>query len=286
MTTPPTAAFANTVNGPGTGVARPDPPGWLPVSLARIALESKLFFRERFQLVFSFLYPVVMMLIFGSVLGSQDVAPGVSFPQYFLAGIAATGIMLTSFQSLGIMIALERDQGDLARLRSTPMPPIAYFAGKAGMVLISTALQLMLLLLVARWAFQVPMPVDAAHWVTFAWVALLGSVSGTVLGFLVSALPKTGKAAPTVIAPIALVLQFFSGVFFVYRDLPGWMQQVAALFPLKWLTQGMRSVFLPEQAAVGEVAGWEHGKIALVLIAWTVLGVALSIRTFRWRRAS
>lgn len=263
------------------------PPGWVPTSLARVALEVTLFFRERDQMIFSFIYPLAMLLIFGSVFGSDDVAPGVSFPQYFLAGIAATGIMLTSFQSLGIGIAVERDQGDLARLRTTPMPPVAYFIGKAGVVLVSTILQLALLLLLAKLVFDVPMPVDSAHWLTFGWVALLGSVSGTVLGFLVSALPRTGKSASTVIAPIALVLQFFSGVFFVFSNLPGWMQQAAALFPLKWLTQGMRSAFLPEQAAVIEAAGaWEHGKTALVLIAWTVIGLALSMRTFRWRKSA
>ncbi len=263
------------------------PPGWLPVSMARIGLELKLFFRDREQFIFSFVYPVAMMLIFGSVFGSSDVSPGVTYPQYFLAGIAATGIMLTSFQSLGISIAVERDQGDLARLCSTPMPPVAYFVGKAGFVLVSSALQLVLLLALARIVFDVPLPVDAAHWGTFAWVALLGAVAGTVLGFLVSALPKSGKSASTVIAPMALVLQFFSGVFFVYSELPGWMQQIAALFPLKWLTQGMRSVFLPEQAALAETAGsWEHGKTALILIAWTVIGLALSMRTFRWQRAS
>ena len=64
------------------------------------------------------------------------------------------------------------------------------------------------------------------------------------------------------------------------------MQQVAALFPLKWLTQGMRSVFLPDQAAAVEIAGsWEHGRTALVLAAWVIIGAVVCVRTFRWRRA-
>ena len=62
------------------------------------------------------------------------------------------------------------------------------------------------------------------------------------------------------------------------------MQQVAAVFPLKWMTQGMRSVFLPE-AAVAEPAGsWEHGTTAVVLAAWVIIGSAWCLRTFRWRR--
>ena len=64
------------------------------------------------------------------------------------------------------------------------------------------------------------------------------------------------------------------------------MQQVAAVFPLKWLTQGMRSVFLPDTAAAAEIAGsWEHATIALVLLAWVIIGVLVCVRTFRWRRA-
>lgn len=63
------------------------------------------------------------------------------------------------------------------------------------------------------------------------------------------------------------------------------MQQVAAVFPLKWMTQGMRSVFLPDAAAATEPAGdWKHGLTALVLLAWVIGGVAVCVRTFRWRR--
>ena len=61
------------------------------------------------------------------------------------------------------------------------------------------------------------------------------------------------------------------------------MQDFAALFPLKWLTQGMRSVFLPDGFAAQEVAhGWETGRTAMVLIIWLVAGVLISLRTFRW----
>ena len=142
-----------------------------------------------------------------------------------------------------------------------------------------------LLLPVARYGYDVPMPVDLAHWATFLWVAALGALAGTVLGLAASALPGSATATNTAISALAIVLQFFSGVFFGFLELPGWMQQVAALFPLKWLTQGMRSAFLPEEAGAFEVAGgWEHGRTALVLAAWVIIGVMVCIRTFRWRR--
>jgi ABC-2 type transport system permease protein len=264
---------------------RPAPPSVARIALARVRLELMVFARERQLVVFTFAYPVLMMVIFSAILGGDERPGQIPFPQYFLAGIAATGIMLISFQAVGATIAAEREAGLLARLQLLGTPPAAYFAGKAGQVLVALVAQLALLLPVARYGYDVPMPADLAHWLTFGWVAVLGALAGTVLGIAVSALPGSASSVTTGISALALVLQFFSGVFFGFLELPGWMQQLAALFPLKWMTQGMRSAFLPEQAGAFEVAGgWEHGRTALVLGAWVIIGLVVCARTFRWRR--
>ena len=82
-----------------------------------------------------------------------------------------------------------------------------------------------------------------------------------------------------------LVLQFTSGVFFQYDKLPSWMQHFAALFPLKWLCQGMRSVFLPDRFQNREPAGsWELERVAIVLLIWSVAAAVLATRYFRFQR--
>jgi ABC-2 type transport system permease protein len=264
---------------------RPGPPSAAHIGRARLLRELRLFSRDPGQMAFSSAYPVVMMVIFGSVFGDGEAAPGVGSRQYFLAGIAATGVMLTSFQSVGTALAEERERGDLIRLQALGTPVLAYVIGKTGQVLITTVLQLALLLGVAALAYDVPLPDDAGRWATFAWVVLLGALVGTVLGIAVSSFVGSARAAGAGIPGFAVVLQFFSGVFIVFFELPGWMQQVAALVPLKWMAQAMRSVFLPEAAAVVEPAGtWEHGLTALVLVTWGVAGVVVCVRTFHWRR--
>ncbi|MGY1619464.1 ABC transporter permease [Geodermatophilus sp. SYSU D00691] len=270
-----------------TALQTPAPPSALSIGRARTALELRLFRRDPAQVVFSFAYPIVMLVIFASVMADDDDAPaGVPYAQYFLAGIAATGILLTSFQAVGTAIAQERENGDLARLQTLGTPPLAYFLGKAGQVLVTTVAQLAVLLTVAVLAYDVELPTTVDRWATFAWVVLLGATAGTVLGIAVSALGGSARAVANGITAVAVVLQFFSGVFFVFSELPTWMQQVAALLPLKWMVQGMRSVFLPDSAAVAEPAGtWEHGTTAAVLAAWVIIGLVVCVRTFRWRRA-
>ena len=115
--------------------------------------------------------------------------------------------------------------------------------------------------------------------------AALGTAAGTALGITFSSVPRSSKSAAAVVSPVVIVLQFISGVFFVYSELPAWMQNVAQVFPLKWLAQGMRSVFLPESFVSQEVGGsWQLPETAVVLTLWLVVGLLLAMRTFRWLR--
>jgi ABC-2 type transport system permease protein len=178
---------------------------------------------------------------------------------------------------------MERDRGVLKRLRGTPMPRSVYFTGKIILVLSIGVVETALLLAVAAAFFGVSLPNSPGRWLTFAWVSVLGITACTLCGIAFSSVARTGRSAPAVVTPVALVLQFTSGVFFVYTNLPPWMQQLSALFPLKWMCQGMRSVFLPDSFASQEVAGsWELGKVAIVLLAWCVGGLVLCLLTFRW----
>lgn len=272
-----------TTSVPATG-QRPAGTSFARITASRVVVELKAFFREKDQVIWTFSFPAILMLIFGTVF-DQDIGGGVSFPQYFLAGMVASGLVLVSFQNLAITIAMERDDGSLKRLAGTPMPRSAYFLGKIGLVLVTAAAQLVLLLAVAVLVFGVDLPSGADRWVTFAWVAVLGVTAGTLCGIAYSSVPRSGKSASAVVTPVVLILQFISGVFFVFSQVPAWLQQVAALFPLKWLAQGMRSVFLPDSFAAEEVAGsWEHGRTAVVLALWAVAALVVCLRTFRWQR--
>lgn len=267
----------------------PPLPGLLGIGLARTGLELRQFFRERDTVVFIFAYPVIMLAIFATVFGQDGATvgpePGIPFAQYFLPGMVATGVLLSSFQNLAISIAVERDEGGLKRLRGTPMPPTAYFVGKVGSVLVTSTVQTALLLAVAALAFGVELPTTTDRWITFAWVFTLGTAVGAVCGVAFSSVPRSGRSASAVVTPIVIVLQFISGVFFTFSELPTWMQRVAELFPLKWMAQGMRSVFLPDSAEALEVSGsWQHPMTAAVLLAYLVVGLVLGVRTFRWRR--
>ncbi|MFB7934459.1 ABC transporter permease [Streptomyces sp. NPDC056039] len=259
-------------------------PGAWGLGLRRGVLEIRQFFRQRDQVVFTFAFPVVFLFLFASIFKDDVEGAGITASQLYVPAMMAAGIMSTSFQALGISIAVERQEKVLRRLRGTPMPPTAYFLGKIWLVLFTGLLETVILLAIGTAFYDVDLPSDAGRWFDLVWIFVLGITACALLGIAISSVPKSANSASSVVVLPFLVLQFISGVYIAIGTIPDWMLDVGALFPLKWMCQGLRGVFLPESAQVLEQAGsWELGRVALVLAAWCVGGLALCLLTFRWK---
>lgn len=260
------------------------------LGITRIGYEVRGYFRQGDTVFFTFLFPLVMLLIFSVAFSEasfgRDADGGdVSAAEFYLPGMLAAGVLLSGLQNMSTDIALERSDGTLKRLAGSPLPVVSYFMGKIGQVLVTGVLQAALLIVVAALAFRVPLPTGPSAWGTFAWVFLLGVTTCAILGIALSRLPRSGKSATAVIIPIVLVLQFISGVYLAFSDLPEWLQNVASVFPLKWLAQGMRSVFLPETFEAIEPGGsWNLDGVLVATLIWLVVGTAVTRLTFRWIR--
>lgn len=260
------------------------------LGFSRIRYEVKAYFRQGDTVFFTFLFPLLFLALFttifsGSNFGRDASGHSVTAADYYLPSMLAAGLLLSGLQNMSINIAGEKSDGTLKRLGGSPLPVLSYFIGKIGQVLVTGLAQAVLLIVVAATVFGVKLPTDASHWLTFAWVFLLGVTTCAILGIALSALPRSGRSATAVIIPITLVLQFISGIYIQFSVLPSWLQNVAGIFPLKWLAQGMRSVFLPDSfKAVEQGHSWDLSGVLIATLIWLVVGLVLCRVTFRWIR--
>jgi len=183
--------------GPGTStaLAAAPLPGVWRLGAARGAIEVKAFFRDKMAVAFIFGLPSILLILLGSIFGSQAAAHGVTVGQLFTAGMIAGGIMSTSFQYLAIGIATERETGMLKRLSGTPMPPTAYFAGKVVQVMVCTVSETVLLVAVGMLFYHLHLPTQPGRWWTFAWVFVLGSAACALTGIAASSVPRSAASA-------------------------------------------------------------------------------------------
>lgn len=259
-------------------------PGTWRVGLSRGRVELKSFFRDRQAVVFNFAMPAVMLVLLGTIFGKQAAGPGVTIGDLYVAGLIGGGVMATSYQNLGMSIAFERERFTLKRLRGTPMPATAYFTGKVIQVLVAAVAEVVVLLAVGLAFYHLRLPTSVAAWWTFAWVFVLGVAACSLLGIAASSVPRSSaRNAVAVITFPFMVLQFISGVYVPFFLVPPWLRDIAAVFPLEWMCQGMRSVFVPRAVSLEPSHSWQHGQTALVLSAWIVAGLVLCLTTFRWQ---
>jgi ABC-2 type transport system permease protein len=253
--------------------------------MRRGLIELKIFFRQRDSVVFTFALPAVMLILLGSIFAEELRDTGITASQMFTAGMLAAGVVSTTFVNLGIGIAMDRDDGTIKRLLGLPMRRSGYLIGKLIFALVVTLGEVVVLLAVGVIFFDLRLPSDVDSWFTFSWVFVLGVTGCSLLGIAASSVPRSARSAPAVMNLPYLVLCFVSGVFIIpMKQLPEPLVQLGSLFPVKWMAQGFRSVFLPDTVVDQEITGsWELGRVALVLGVWCVAGLVLCLATFRWR---
>lgn len=263
-----------------TGPSLPSP---LRIGLSRVGPELKMFYRRPEQLALTFSMPAVICLLLGSIFTAKLPGTDTTTGAVIAASMLAYGILSTSFVNLGVGIAADRETGALRRLRGTPATASSYFIGKILLVAIVSLAEAVILLLVGVFVFGLHLPTNTFGWFTLAWVFILGIVSCSLLGIFVSNLVSNALSAAVITNGPAVGLQFLSGTYVPLMVLPTWMLIVGSIFPVKWMAQGFRSVLLPPQMQIFEPAGsWEHGRIFLVLAAWSIVGLGACLSVFRW----
>ena len=243
--------------------------------LRQTVLEQRAFWRNPEMAFFTFALPVGLLLLFGWT-SSHDRVPGrtdIDALTLFVPGILAFAVVVIAYGNLAATIALQRADGVLKRLRATPLDSSVYVGGQLVSTLVSTLLISLATIALGGVAFgALPRAVAVPQLVV---VLILGIACFAALGIAISAAIRTADSAGAITNGTYLPLAMVSGMFSATLTLPPVVDTVVSAFPLKALADGLRAAYDP---AV-------HGfpiQDAVVLVAWTVVGVALARRFFRW----
>ncbi len=252
-------------------------------SWTRFVVELKVFLRDSQSVGFTLAFPIMMLFLFASIFSGRVEGTGVTVSQLYVAGLIGSSTLSTGFVNTAISLAFERQRGELKRLAGTPMPKAAFFIGRGLSVLVVTAAQVVVLVAAGMIFYDLKLPATPARWATFVGVLALGTFGSTLLGLAVGGRIRNAKAAPAVVNLPFVFLQFISGVFIPFRDLPSALQTFSGFFPLRWLAQGMRSAFLPDAFVTQEPSGtWQRPLMWTMLAVWSLVGLAVCLRWFRW----
>lgn len=253
-------------------------PGRALSAMLSLTLTSLLgFVREPIAFVFGLLYPLFMLLLFNAVFPGE-IGAGVTFGDYMLPAMITTGVLMSCMQVLAILVASERETGELKRLSVLPVPSWAYVVAKCLFGIVLTALNVVVLMLVGNLVLGIALPSTLGAWGLMALALVLTVATCTAWALAIGRICSSSRAASGIMTPMVIIVQFVSGLVLPLSQLPTWMVDIFSVLPFRWSAGLMREAFLPAGFAEMEPTGtWETGKALAVITAWLVVGVVAAV---------
>lgn len=238
--------------------------------------ESLLYLRGFFGPFFSFLFPVLMLFLFGSLYGNEPAAifggrgsMDVSVPAYLGMVIAVGGLM-----SLPLGLIEYQANRAYKRFDATPMGKLSIIVTQVFIYLLSTVLGAFILVAAGKLLYNIRID---GQWPVILSMFFLSLAAMFSLGFLITALFKNTKISQLVSYLLYFLMLFLSGSSLPAELLPANIKLLSNLLPLTHAVKVLQCAFAGDAL--------EGVRVSVVVLAGvTLVCAACGAVLYRRRR--
>lgn len=239
-----------------------------------VFLEWKLNTRNFLTIFFALAFPVMMLMLFGTMYGNEPSEytggfGGVDFsvPGYLCMIVAVTGLM-----SLPLTLAQYREKKILKRFMVTPIKPIDLLFSQLVVNMITTILGIALLLIVAKIVFNLHFFGNVFEVIISFFIIVFSIFS---IGLFIAGVSKNVKAATAIAYIIYFPMLFLSGATMPLEMMPNSIVNISKMLPLTYGVRLLKGVWLG-----GNMMDYTYELVILVVL--TIFFSLLSLKVFKW----
>lgn len=234
-------------------------------------METLLFFREKQAVFWTFLFPVLMIWLFGSMFGDEKIG-GMSFSNAYVPSWIAVNLLTTALFSLGTTMVNYRETGVLRRYQVTPVRPWVIITAQTVCGTVIFLISAAILVLFGWLAFDLTMPKYLGSTLLAMGLSILAIFP---FGLFVTSLAKNARTAAAISSLVLNLMLFLSGATFPLEAMPKFLQMVAKGLPLYYVIDLMRDTWNWNPIS-------ENALNVGVLTGIFVVSTILATRLFRW----
>jgi ABC-2 type transport system permease protein len=187
-------------------------------------------------------------------------------------GLLGVVLTLTLVMMTAMAVTREVERGTMESLLSSPVTPSELMLGKLIPYVLVGIVQTAVVLLMARFLFDVPMARSLAGWIALCVGLVLFIVGNLALGYLISTVAKSQLQAMQMSLFVMLPSIFLSGFAFPFYGLPHWARVLGECLPITHFLRIVRGSLLKDEI----LSDMGPGLAALVAIVLVIFGVALA----------
>lgn len=231
--------------------------------------------RDKTTLFFTFAFPLLFLVVFGLIFHGQEVEQsGKPYINYIAPGVLSWGVANAAVFGVAFVLMQWRRDDLLRLVRMTPARLPAVLASRYVLAVGIGLVQAVLFVSVALLP-SFGLSLDGG-WPLALPVLLAGITAFLAIGVVVGSFTRTPEAVAAVANCLMIPMAFLSGSFFPLDAMPGWMQSLSRVLPLRYLNDGVSA------ALTGDGSGGDVLVSCGVLAAFALVFGALALKTFRW----
>jgi len=213
-------------------------------------------------------YAETLKPLFKPVKGTEKV----EYKEFILTGIIGYGFLFSSMVTATASIVNERKAGTLKRLLLTPLKPIEILVGKTFSALFNTLIYTFLVLAIGIPLLQPKIHLNIPDLII---IVILGSLSGIVIGLLISAIFRTTEGAQGFAIIIGIFLQWFIGIWFPLEMLPSYLRSISNYIPMTYALNVVREILLYGDSIIMHIQETIYLGL-FIIILYGIGGIILS----------
>lgn len=235
-------------------------------------MELKLQLREPIALFFTLVFPVMLMILFGSIFGNEAESVLGGYGQVDLSVPGYIGMIIGTIGMLNIPVTLAnyRDQGILRRLRATPLQSGSVLWAQVITQVVMAVAGIALLYVVGISFYDLRVP---SGFLNIIPAIVLSALSFFSVGFVLAGVMPTARAAQALGMAILYPMLFLSGAAMPRYIMPEVVQKIALALPLTHVVILLEDLWLKSSLNVISF---------FVVLGMLVVGIIISRYTFRW----
>jgi ABC-2 type transport system permease protein len=198
--------------------------------------------------------------------------PNLEDREYFIPGIIANLMLITTMILTAMTVVRERELGTLEQIMVSPLSNLEFIIGKMIPVAVIGLIDVFLITVIAILWFHVPFRGSPFALLAASMLFLMSSLG---MGLLMSAYSGTQQQAMILAFFFVMPFVILSGFAFPIRNMPQWVQWLTYVDPLRYYIVVVRDLFLKGGGIFDHL--YEYGMM-------TLLGViSLGLSLFRVR---
>ena len=247
---------------------------WFRSFVALWVVECKLFVRQPIAALFTFVIPLIVFLIFGSIFGQYPLwdRPDLRYIDFYAPALMAAYIGQAGLLTLTNFLAEYRLVGILKRYVVSPISLGFYLSVHIAMQAVLFIFSILTMVVIAEIVFDINF---SGHWAIVLFVGSLCLSCFFALGFLVSGIFKSPRSIHALGQFLFLAMFFLCGAAFPRQTFPDWLQNLSLVSPLTHAVEAFSGVWLGDTLS-------QHTNSLLFLTGITALSYLISIRIFKW----